>query len=364
MTRIKFLIEYILVFLALAAAVACNGQQKSSEEPGGTTEAKSAKFEPEDGKCYVFIGQDLGAVGGLESYNSGYCDTFDTPAGVTVYLGIGNNEETVAGLYETANWGSGDCCADMYRRSERFGKTIVAVGLALVGQEENIVDGRLDGKLKTIGEWMKKMSPRPVFLRIGYEFDGTEWNHYVPDTYIAAYKYIKDYLDRQGLDNVAYVWQSKGYGTTAAEMQKWYPGNEYVDWCAYSYFGQPDKAMIEFARMKQKPVFIAEATPVFQEGEVYFDADIKKEKVARRIWDEWFTGFFKTIEENQDVVKAFSYINVDWLAQPMWIDNVTFQQCDSRIQMSDYVSGHWRKKMSDKRYIQSADLDWNQLTAQ
>lgn len=55
MKRIKFLIEYILVFLALAAAVACNGQQKSSEDPGGTTEAKLAKYEPEDGKCYTAV---------------------------------------------------------------------------------------------------------------------------------------------------------------------------------------------------------------------------------------------------------------------------------------------------------------------
>ena len=82
---------------------------------------------------------------------------------------------------------------------------------------------------------------------------------------------------------------------------------------------------------------------------------------ARKIWDEWFTKFFSVIEENSDVVKAFSYINVEWLSQPMWIVNVTFQQCDSRIQQSEYVSNHWKEKVSGNGYIHAAELDWSKL---
>lgn len=56
-----------------------------------------------------------------------------------------------------------------------------------------------------------------------------------------------------------------------------------------------------------------------------------------------------------------SYINVEWLSQPMWIVNVTFQQCDSRIQQSEYVSNHWKEKVSGNGYIHAAELDWSKL---
>lgn len=347
----KSLLKCLFIAFMVSSCTGCDSKENQEPTPEAPTE-KLQKYEPENDKCLVFIGQDLGAVGGLEKYNEGYCDHFPTPAGITVYLGLGGDDGRVAGLYDTDNWGSGDCCANLYPQSGKFDKVNIAVGLAIVGQEKSITEGKLNRNLDMISEWIKKIAPRPIFLRIGYEFDGAEWNYYVPETYIPAYKYIKDRFDAADITNIAYVWQSKGYGTTPAELNKWYPGSEYVDWCAYSYFGQPDKAMIDFARAKGKPVFIAEATPIFQKGETYSDADIKKPEIARKIWDEWFTGFFKTIEENGDVVKAFSYINVEWLSQPMWITNVTFKQSDSRIQMSDYVSTRWKEKMADKRYIQ------------
>lgn len=320
------------------------------------------KFEPKDGACFLFIGQDLGAVGGVEGYSSGYCNSFDMPAGVTVYLGKKTEKEEVAGLYQIANWGSGDCCANLYPTTPMFANAMISIGYDIVGSEEKIVRGEENMRIDEMGNWIKSLSPRPVFLRIGYEFDGAEWNFYQPETYKPAYRYIKDRLDEMGITNVAYVWQSKGVGTTVDEMRNWYPGDDYVDWCSYSYFGMPDTNMIAFARIVKKPVFIAEATPVFQEDERYFDADIKKEATARKIWDEWFTNLFQVIEENSDVIKALAYINVDWYAQDMWIPNPTFQQCDSRIQMSPYVTSKWLEKISDTtRYIHANELDWSKL---
>lgn len=357
----KALLNYIIIPLLLTSCSGCQSKQdnKSVLE---TNEHKLAKFEPENGKCFVFIGQDLGAVGGLENYTNGYCNHFQTPAGITVYLGLGDaNSNKVSGLYDIDNWGSGDCCANLYAKSERFNNSMIAIGLDIVGKEAGIISGEYNKKLDIIGEWIKEIAPRPVFLRIGYEFDGTDWNHYVPESYIPAFKYIKDYYDASGINNIAYVWQSKGVGTSLADMHKWYPGNDYVDWCAYSYFERPDEVMIEFARMKGKPVFLAEATPVFHNGQAYTDADIKKPEIAKKIWDLWFTKLFNVIEENSDVVKAFSYINVEWLSQPLWIGNITFQQCDSRIQQSEYVSRNWKDKISDNRYIHASQCNWGQL---
>ncbi|MDR3140775.1 MAG: glycoside hydrolase family 26 protein [Tannerellaceae bacterium] len=307
-------------------------------------------FEPPAGKCLVFIGQDLGAVGGLPGYSDGYCDAFATPAGVTVYLGL-NPGGKVLGLMDTANWGSGDCCANQYAEAKRFDGVMIAVGLAIVGQETNIVQGKLDGNLGEISLWIKQLSPRPVFLRIGYEFDGHDWNHYQPETYIAAYRYIKNFIDNQGINNVAYVWQSKGWGTPLTDYDKWYPGDEYVDWYGYSYFNDPDDVMIRFARTHGKPVIIAEATPTLRENGKFIDADLKKDEVARAMWDKWFTPFFNTIENNADVIKAFSYINVDWYTQRMWVNDAIFNQCDSRIQKNGYISKKWADKMKRLQYI-------------
>ena len=53
-----------------------------------------AKFEPADGECLFFIGQDLGAIGGLENYSDGYCDHFDIPAGFTVYTNFSPGAES------------------------------------------------------------------------------------------------------------------------------------------------------------------------------------------------------------------------------------------------------------------------------
>ncbi len=315
------------------------------------------KYEPKEGKCYVFAGQSLNATGGFENYTNGYCDNFEIPAGITTYLGFGTRtDSTFIGLYSKANWGAGDLYMDAYIQNDTFDKSMIAIGLDMVKCEEKILQGTYDKKIAQLGNWIKDVAPRPIFLRIGYEFDGAEWNFYKPASYVLTYKYIKDFLDEMQVDNVAYVWQSKGYGTSLATLETWYPGDEYVDWCGYSHFSAPTMTMIEFARAKGKPVFIAEATPVFDNGAG--DADIKKTEVAQRIWDEWMINFFQVIEENSDVVKAFSYINAEWMSEKMWKKNQTFKNCDSRIQENEYVSYRWTQKMSDERYLQSEDMAW------
>ena len=153
------------------------------------------------------------------------------------------------------------------------------------------------------------------------------------------------------IDNVAFVWQSKGTGSNQAILENWYPGDDLVDWCGSSYFGNPDQEMLIFARKHNKPVFIAEATPVMESDGLFFDTDLSKPKIAKHVWDAWFVPFIKTINQNKDVIKAFSYINVNWSVQPMWINNPVFKQVDSRIQESAYISEKWIEEISKPRYL-------------
>ncbi|MFK8113933.1 MAG: glycosyl hydrolase, partial [Rubripirellula sp.] len=80
--------------------------------------------------------------------------------------------------------------------------------------------------------------------------------------FLASFKYVRKMYDEMGVDNVCYVWQSCGFMSSMEDLEAWYPGDEYVDWCGYSFFGNYKSAkMIPFARKHGKPVFIAEATP-------------------------------------------------------------------------------------------------------
>ncbi|MEO0895297.1 MAG: 1,4-beta-xylanase [Bacteroidota bacterium] len=326
-----------------------------------------AKFEPPVGTCLFFVGQDLGATGGLDEYTDGYCDHFQTPAGVTVYSNLSPGGESFGyynkgldGLTNKASWGAGDCWAQAYLDDSTYQHTVMAIGLSLVNHEKRIAKGEHDDLIKELGEWIKS-SNRPIFLRIGYEFDGWSWNHYHKKSYLKAWERIHSIFEEMKVENVALVWQSKGTGSGQEILEDWYPGDEIVDWCGYSYFGNPDEEMLTFARKHQKPVFIAEATPVRQIDDLYFDTDLKKDEIAQRVWREWFDPFIQTLQDNQDVVKAFSYINVNWSIQPMWIINPTFQKVDSRIQVSEYITKRWLEEINKERYIKAYEDLWEML---
>jgi hypothetical protein len=329
---------------------------------------KLAKFEPVDGKILFFIGQDLGAIGGLDNYSNGYINHFDAPAGFTTYTNLSPREKSFGyvnkgndGLKNISNWGSGDTCAQCLIDDPNFKHSIVSIGLSLVNHEKKIAKGKHDVLIKELGNWIKSLGKRPVFLRIGYEFDGWEWNHYSKRHYLAAWKRIREIFSKMNVTNVAFVWQSKGTGSNQKTLEEWYPGDDLVDWCGYSYFGNPDEQMLTFARRHQKPVFIAEATPVLQIENLFFNSRLSDPKIAKRAWKLWFLKFFETLSQNDDIIKAFSYINVNWSIQPMWTNNPVFQKVDSRIQASKLITKNWKEEIKKSRYLKSSADLWNQL---
>ncbi|MEM6514842.1 MAG: 1,4-beta-xylanase [Bacteroidota bacterium] len=318
------------------------------------------KFVPENGKCLVFVGQDLEATGGLDNYNEGYSDFFKVPAGITAYTNLspgnssfGYTNKGLDGLRTKANWGAGDSCLELYIHDSTYKHSILAIGLSFVNNEKKVANGNHDNLINELASWIKSIK-RPVFLRIGYEFDGWEWNGYKKRHYLRAWNRIHSIFMENQVDNVAFVWQSKGNGSNQKVLEQWYPGDAIVDWCAYSYFGQADQQMITFARKHKKPVFIAEATPVRQNGNLYFNTDLEDKQLDETIWKEWFLPFFNTIETNSDVVKAFSYINSDWSSQPMWMTNPVLKKVDSRLQKSEYISRNWKEKMDEERYLHAS----------
>ena len=120
------------------------------------------------------------------------------------------------------------------------------------------------------------MSPRNMYLRVGYEFDGS-WNHYEPNQYKAAYKYMVDRLRNNGVTNIKFVWQACTYvyNYENRPLMDWYPGDNYVDYVGLSFFfyaegpkdGSNNSPFLDealgIARSKNKPVMMAEVSPQY-----------------------------------------------------------------------------------------------------
>ena len=357
------LISIAIIFMLYSCATSKNNMQNTSIK----TTSVNAKFEPIDGECLFFIGQDLKAIGGLDTYSDGYCDHFEIPAGVTLYTGFakgtasfGYTQKGNDGIKTIANWGAEDSCAQCYVDNQNFKHSMIAIGLSLVGNEKKVAKGKHDALIKELGEWIKAIE-RPVFLRIGYEFDGWDWNNYNKEDFLASWKRIHSMFTEMNVNNVAFVWQSKGTGSGQDILEEWYPGDALVDWCGYSYFNNPDEEMLIFARKHKKPVFIAEATPILFDEAQFFDTILTNPTQAKQAWEDWFVPFIKTLNDNKDVIKAFSYINVNWTEQPMWVNNPLFKHVDSRIQESEFISKKWRDEMSKPRYLKPSPKLWSNL---
>ncbi len=358
-------------FLIVSLFFACNTEQETPASANQTNEKAKArsyeKFEPEDGKIIVFAGQELEAVGGLDKYNDGYYDHFTPPAGFTMYTDLMTGSESFGfihkgldGLTSTDNWGDGDSNMSLQIADPDFKNSALAIGLDMKDDnEEDVAKGERDEMIITLGKWIKDLGDRPVFLRIGYEFDGHPWNGYNREDYLTSFKRIHDMFDSLGVENVAYVWQSRGRGSFREELDQWYPGDEYVDWCAFSFFAADNEnhAMIKFARDHKKPCFMAEATPILADtAGVVTPIDLSKLEDVELAWKEWFIPFFRTMENNPDVIKAFSYINSRWKDRPMWKDNSFFKTIDARLHLNEEMKKRWSEEIAKDKYL-NASID-------
>lgn len=221
---------------------------------------------------------------------------------------------------------------------------IPQIGLGMTtGQADytqEVADGKYDDKIREFLDGLKKLK-RPAFVRVGYEFNG-DWNHYKPESYKKAFRYIVKASRRAGIADTAYVWCYAPDGTFKNYMD-YYPGDNYVDWWSLDYFNDSDAGaqdVLSFTRDAKKhgfPVMIGESTP---RGTGVLEGETS--------WKKWFENYFRFIRENPHV-KAFCYINWDWTNLPGIPEWAWWG--DARIQANEVVKKKYLLEMSDRRYI-------------
>lgn len=308
----RLLMVFILLFLTGAGA--------------SGAESLKVRFAPPEGKILLIVGQDkisiddyVHAVGMI-------------PGGTMIYTSVQN----VEGLEIAANVGGG--IHDGKYLLEQYPESVVQMGLWIVDACEGIVKGEFDGNIDKLGDWIKK-AQRPVFLRIGYEFD-LPLNHYDPQSYRQAFCYIVERFRKAHVANVAYVWHSYA-NLPQHSWEDWYPGDDYVDWFAVSVFGKPNiymKKFAELARRHNKGFMIAESTPKGI-GTGYGEAS----------WEHWYKPFFQFISDEN--VQIVSYIDFDWEAIAMFKGQ---GWGDARVQANGIVKKRWMGEILQDKYLQAS----------
>jgi len=356
---IRHLKSYFISIFLLSILISCNGQENPINSIEGTEELLSkiqtetdpyfvyeyekTKYVPPAGKSLLIMGQTLEDI---NDYMAEFSEK-PIPGGWSAYWGV----PEFSGITDTYRNENGSS-HNHQSLVDRFPNTVIHSGMWMVGKwnvAKNTANGNYDKVIKKYSKWAKSID-RPIFLRIGYEFDGPH-NELEPDEYVSAYKHVVDLMRAEGVDNVAFVWHSyifapyKNYPLSA-----WYPGDEYVDWVGISLFGLlyqdadllPDgDAVMEFAKTHKKPVMAAEASPVLGINPTDLDA-----------WNKWFVNFFTVCYSKN--IKAISFISSNW--EGYRFEGVTDWK-DARLTNNKTISEAWFQETSKDRYLkQSPDL--------
>lgn len=103
-----------------------------------------------------------------------------------------------------------------------------------------IIDGRYD---EYIRKWARDAADfkQPFFLRFAHEMNGnwyTWGNMNDPAEYINMWRHVHNIFAEEGATNAVWVWSPNNtdeYGNSDS-IRSYYPGDEYVDWVAFSGF--------------------------------------------------------------------------------------------------------------------------------
>lgn len=233
---------------------------------------------------------------------------------------------------------------------------IPQVGLDMTGGtggvgDDDVANGWKDANIEAFADALETIG-RPVFVRIGYEFEGS-WNGYQPTTFKQAWIRITQVLRDRNLP-VATVWCAAGGSAgwvSKATLMSYYPGDEWVDWWGIDLFSREELTaraldnFLDYANDYEKPVMIGESTPRYV-GVLDGQTD----------WNLWFKPYFDLLKRRPEI-KATAYINWEWdyWAQQLGFADVWVNWGDARLEQNAYVRDQWIQEMQDPIYFHTDD---------
>lgn len=291
----------------------------------GQAFSASNPFVPPSGKTLLIVGQDRDTIAYYVHA------TGSVPGGTMFYTSI----QKMDALDGPIDYGGGSMDGDVLLQT--YPNSVIQLGLYMVDGLNNTLTGAYDANLITLAQWIKNAN-RPVYLRIGYEFDNPS-NHYDPQQYIQAFRYVVNFLRREGVKNAAFVWHTDCGDHPGQQWLDWYPGDDYVDWFGVSIFGTSQIPMatkfLNFAREHGKPFMICESSP----WHMY--------TVQDKIY--WFTHIFRFIKDQN--VAIFCYINCNWNAQDLWRN---LNLGDARLEKTKETKDLWLNEIAHGRYLKAS----------
>lgn len=138
---------------------------------------------------------------------------------------------------------------------------------------KKVNSGALDAALHARAAGVRDLG-HPVFLRWFAEMDGDFQRRLTrsPSSYIRAWRRARWIFAREGAWNAVWVWCPTAYGFETGEAERYYPGDEYVDWiCADGYNWAPARpgatwrgfreiydAFYDFGMARGRPMMVGE----------------------------------------------------------------------------------------------------------
>ncbi len=302
------------------------------------------KFVPPDGTYLLIGGQDKSNIGQIPSAWSldpgGYAHYFAVNSSNSIWSDF-NYEGDPMNL-QNAKW-----IADTHPNAVlQMAMWMVGADMGWDNYPAKTTNGDYDVPFQSFCDFAKTYN-RPIFLRIGYEFDGPH-NKLQPGEYTNAYRYIVDFIRSRGVTNVAFVWHSLNNTTYGNHpVMSWYPGDDYVDWFGLSVFRGHVwddvifsylETFVDLARSRSKPVMIAESCP---------NGGITNNNYET--WNRWFVPYLSYIHKKN--IKAFSYINCDWDKTVLF---GTWGWGNTRIQDYPLILTQWKAEISQDKYLKES----------
>ena len=302
--------------------------------PGAAPRRLPARFEPPDGRVIHGWGQNYNIL--LDRYSSE----------AVPYITACGAEFVLFSDYYDISLPPSECTPTAHAIHTAYGNPYVPlIGICWLAEptdDGKVAAGLHDGAILKLAQDCRRVDG-PVFIRPGFEFGpyGCQSGVTSPEHFADAWVHIHELFEKAGVTNVAWVWNTVGVESWNGYMD-YYPGDAYVDWWGVNIFtyGQLNcHAFIEKAAQHGKPVMIPESCPSLSGGGTAHDPQ----------WELYFTPYFALFQAHPNL-KAFVYLNLDWTQDPFW------NWPDTRIQINEYIRGHYETEMTSPRYIHMDEL--------